>query len=707
MWGYPFDSRAKPAERYRDVAGSQSAGRPWNSRGRTGVIPNDSVTYTLRIKDREGFVHGTWTIDGDPDLPKDPWEVVVTGDHTAGTMITEFHDPLRGQCRLHGPVDSIAYRAEQRCEIPSWQVATSFTLNFVDEPVGPRTASVLGLVMVDNNPLSGARVSLSGMGEAADAVSDGNGYYVFTELRAGRYSVGVSGFDTTKFFFPVTDSTMTLTDGESRIVSFVGSQVDYAGVSGQVSVEGEGLNGVTVSLRGGPDGVDLTTTTNAAGQFAFANLRAGTYTVGISGWDDTDIEFDTVALSVEPGETGYLVFVGRPKTTSGLAGRISVDSVGLAGVPVTALRARATRRTNTDANGVYAFAALAARDYTVTVEIVCVDSSKDVTLELDKTSIVNFEGRSGATSPPRNLSVAAVDSSVVELKWDVPLYDGGSAIIGYQVFILEDGGGWSALVENTMSLETRYRHTGPTRHYRVAAINANGPGCSASTSGAPDPPTGLRAAAQGSAAIELRWNAPRYTGGAAVTGYRIEVSRNGGRTWTTLRSNTGTAATTFVHENLRPVTTRHYRVSANNLLGSSDWSDTASATTTEAGVPGVPPGLRAFALGTAQIDLFWRAPGYDGGAPVHGYRVEVSEDAGAIWQTLVADTRTTVTRYSHTGLAPASTRHYRIRAVNRIGAGEPSRVASATTDATAPDALTTLTAAASSAAEPSSRPTGR
>ncbi len=517
MWGYPFDSRAKPAERYRDVAGSQSAGRPWNSRGRTGVIPNDSVTYTLRIKDREGFVHGTWTIDGDPDLPKDPWEVVVTGDHTAGTMITEFHDPLRGQCRLHGPVDSIAYRAEQRCEIPSWQVATSFTLNFVDEPVGPRTASVLGLVMVDNNPLSGARVSLSGMGEAADTVSDGNGYYVFTELRAGRYSVGVSGFDTTKFFFPVTDSTVTLTHGESRIVSFVGSQVDNAGVSGQVSVEGEGLGGVTVSLRGGPRGVDLTTTTNAAGQFAFANLRAGTYTVGISGWDDTDFEFEVTSKSVTvaPGETGHVEFEGELLRTSGLAGRVSVDSVGLAGVTVT-LSGTADATTNTDANGVYAFAGLAAGDYTVTIEnSVCFDSSKNVTLEMNKTSIVNFEGRSGAASPPRNLSVAAVDSSVVELKWDAPLYDGGSAIIGYRIFLSEDGGGWSALVENTKSLETRYRHTGlnpgTTQRYRVAAINATGLGCwssTASTTGPPDPPTGLRAAAQGSAAIALGWNAP-------------------------------------------------------------------------------------------------------------------------------------------------------------------------------------------------------
>ena len=313
-----------------------------------------------------------------------------------------------------------------------------------------------------------------------------------------------------------------------------------------------------------------------------------------------------------------------------------------------------------------------------------------------------------ATPPgvPASLTARPQGTDRINLSWSPPGSDGGSPVTGYRIEASDDGGvRWQTLIADTRSVRTLHSDIGlqpaTTRHYRVSAVNAAGTGEPSGTANAttdaaaPDPPTGLRAAAQGSEAIELRWNAPRYTGGAAVTGYRIEVSRNGGRTWTTLRSNTGSAAATFVHENLRPVTTRHYRVSAINRAGASDWSNEASATT-EAVVPGVPGALRALALGTAQIDLSWRAPGNDGGAPVHGYRVEVSEDAGATWQALVADTRNTTTRYSHIGLAPASTRHYRIRAVNRIGAGEPSRVASATTDATVPDAPAKLTATATS-----------
>ena len=120
----------------------------------------------------------------------------------------------------------------------------------------------------------------------------------------------------------------------------------------------------------------------------------------------------------------------------------------------------------------------------------------------------------------------------------------------------------------------------------------------------------------------------------------------------------------------------------------------AARATTEATPPDAPRGLGARADGTSRIDLSWRPPASDGGAQVTGYRIEVSEDAGVSWQDLVANTRTTTTTHAHTGLEPATTRHYRVAAINRIGGGDPSAVASATTDATVPDAPTALTATA-------------
>ncbi|MDE2589042.1 MAG: fibronectin type III domain-containing protein, partial [Patescibacteria group bacterium] len=57
---------------------------------------------------------------------------------------------------------------------------------------------------------------------------------------------------------------------------------------------------------------------------------------------------------------------------------------------------------------------------------------------------------------------------------------------------------------------------------------------------APQPPTGLAATAMSSSQINLSWTAPSNNGGSAVTGYMIERSANGGTSWSTISSNTGT-----------------------------------------------------------------------------------------------------------------------------------------------------------------------
>ena len=97
------------------------------------------------------------------------------------------------------------------------------------------------------------------------------------------------------------------------------------------------------------------------------------------------------------------------------------------------------------------------------------------------------------------------------------------------------------------------------------------------------------------------------------------------------------------------------------------------------GAPGAPTSLTAATNGETQIDLSWRAPSSDGGAAITGYRIAVSPDSSS-WSILEADTRSTFTRYSHRSLTARSTRYYRVSAINSAGAGQPSSVASATTD---------------------------
>ena len=207
----------------------------------------------------------------------------------------------------------------------------------------------------------------------------------------------------TKSGSPATAAAVTVGVGESKIVSFDGTYLRTAGIMGRVSVEGEGLEGVTVSLAGGPDNADMTTMTDAAGQYSFAKLRAGDYAVGISGYDTDDYEFEVTSqnVTVALGETANVPFEGVLLRTSGVSGRVSVEGVGLEGVMVTLSMADADDMTTmTDVGGLYAFAGLAAGDYTVAIALsdeqmaayVFDMTSDDVTLGDDDVQTVNFEG---------------------------------------------------------------------------------------------------------------------------------------------------------------------------------------------------------------------------------------------------------------------------------------------------------------------------
>ncbi len=315
--------------------------------------------------------------------------------------------------------------------------------------------------------------------------------------------------------------------------------------------------------------------------------------------------------------------------------------------------------------------------------------------------------RAIAPGAPTSLGATANGQTRIDLSWTAPTSDGGSTITGYKIEVSADAGSsWSNLVTNSDSATTTHEHTGltagTTRRYRVSAINSAGAGAasnvaSATTAaaGTPGAPTGLSATANGRTRIDLTWTAPTSDGGATITGYKIEVSENGGTTWTNLVSNSGSATTSYSHASLNAGTTRRYRVSAINSAGTGPASSAASATTDAATAPGAPTGLGATANGWTRIDLSWTAPMSDGGSTITGYKIEVSADAGSIWSTLVTNSDSATTTHEHTGLSAGATRRYRVSAINSVGVGAVSTVASATTDAaTAPGAPTGLSATA-------------
>ena len=306
---------------------------------------------------------------------------------------------------------------------------------------------------------------------------------------------------------------------------------------------------------------------------------------------------------------------------------------------------------------------------------------------------------------PTDLTATANGSTQIHLSWIAPAITGGAAISGYKIEVSSGGSTWSDLVADTGTPATTYSHTGlsdgNTRHYRVSAINSVGTGAASNVASAttanttPGAPTGLTATANGSTRIDLSWTTPAITGGAAISGYKIEVSSNGS-TWSGLHADTGTPATTYSHTALFGGDTRHYRVSAINSVGTGSASNVDSATTFSS-APGAPTDLTVTAVRSTQIDLAWTAPAKNGGAPIRSYKIEISSDGGLNWPIsflVVFRSNNVPATFSHTGLALGDTRHYRVFANNSVGTGLASNVASATTATVTPAAPTRLTATA-------------
>jgi titin len=322
-----------------------------------------------------------------------------------------------------------------------------------------------------------------------------------------------------------------------------------------------------------------------------------------------------------------------------------------------------------------------------------------------RVSAVNASGAGISSAPatatpfttpgaPTGLSVVSATSQAV-LVWTMPTSDGGTSITGYKVEQSTDNGAtWSTLAANTGSASTVYVVSGLTNgnayRFRVSAVNTAGTGAVSSDaavtpSGTATAPRSLTAtAADGQ--VALSWVAPASTGGNAVMGYFIEVSSNGGTTWSTLVGNTATTATTYTATGLANGTTYAFRVFAINSNGIGAVSSPASAAPFT--TPGQVPAITAIA-GNAQVLLSWTAPTTDGGGAIAGYKIERSADSGATWSIVTANTNSAATNYTASGLTNGTVYSFRVSAVNGAGTGTASSNATATpfAGAAAPTAL--------------------
>ena len=288
-------------------------------------------------------------------------------------------------------------------------------------------------------------------------------------------------------------------------------------------------------------------------------------------------------------------------------------------------------------------------------------------------SVVRVTTLATVPSAPTALTTANVTDTTVTLRWTAPTDTGGSPLIDYRVEVTRTSGKvWTEVphtASTSRSITVSNLYSGTTYQVRVSAKNGVGysdylTGEFKTAAGVPSPPTNLTASSLQAASVRLNWRLPARNGGSGITDYKIEVSSNGGATWTAIRHRASTRLG-FDVTNLKRATNYQFRVSAVNDVGTSTPSTVLTLTTPTA-VPSAPTSLTTSEVTDTSVILRWAAPSDTGGSPLTDYRVEVSRTNGRIW-TEVPHTASTSRSMTLSNLYSGTTYQVRVSAKNDVG----------------------------------------
>ncbi len=320
-----------------------------------------------------------------------------------------------------------------------------------------------------------------------------------------------------------------------------------------------------------------------------------------------------------------------------------------------------------------------------------------------RVSAINLVGTSSASAPSSPVTPLTVPTAptITQITTGNALLtvvfsaagDGGNPITTYQ-YSTDGGATWqtravgstsSPLIISALSTNgTTALSNGTTYSVQLRAVNSAGTG-SASTSTTATPttvpgaPTSV-SSSPGASAIDLEWTAPTSHGGAAVSDYLIEMSTNGGSTWTTFSDGVSITPSASV-TGLTNGTQYIFRVSAVNSVGTgvaSSWTTSVAPRT----APGTPSNL-ALVPGASSVAATWTPPS-NGGSTITDYIIEYSTD-NSTWVTF-SDGLSTVASTTISGLSNGTAYYVRVSAVNAAGSGSAVTSGTTSTPRTTPNA---------------------
>jgi hypothetical protein len=231
----------------------------------------------------------------------------------------------------------------------------SFNGTTVFAPGSSVNYTISGQVTLSGSGLGGVTVTLSGS-QGASATTSGSGNYSFTVPAGGNYTVApsLSGYS----FNPPSSSFNNLSANQTA--NFTATPIPYT-ISGQVTLSGSGLSGVTVTLSGSQSN---SATTNGSGNYSFTVPAGGNYMVmpSLAGYtfSPPNQSFYNLSGNQTASFAAQQVIINYT-----ISGQVTLSGTGLPGVTMT-LSGSQSGTTTTDGSGNYSFAEAARGSYTVT-----------------------------------------------------------------------------------------------------------------------------------------------------------------------------------------------------------------------------------------------------------------------------------------------------------------------------------------------------
>ena len=193
-----------------------------------------------------------------------------------------------------------------------------------------RTSIISGTVLTAAGEGVVATVTATGGGmlmseQAVSGISDTDGDFILTGLRAGTFHVTISGFDD-HHEFTVTSRDVTVGVGQSAPpVAFTAGavpepEVTTGSISGEVvTAAGVGIVATVTAVGTAEDGVTVTGTSDTEGDYEL-QVEAGDYTVTISDFGDHEFDVTSRPVTVVAGKIANASFKAEDEPTTGTTG---------------------------------------------------------------------------------------------------------------------------------------------------------------------------------------------------------------------------------------------------------------------------------------------------------------------------------------------------------------------------------------------------